>query len=113
MMPLSARSMEWKNEGFDVQGWLLLPTNARTGKLPLVTVALHGGPAAAAMPHFYGPGVPTHALLEAGYALFLPQPARQLRAGRSLLRPPMCATSVMAICVTFFQALMPWNGWRP
>jgi dipeptidyl aminopeptidase/acylaminoacyl peptidase len=70
-MPLTARSIEWKNQGFDVQGWLLLPTNAQ-GKLPLITV-VHGGPASASIPRFYGPGT-DRALLEAGYALFLPNP---------------------------------------
>ncbi|HWY15575.1 MAG TPA: prolyl oligopeptidase family serine peptidase [Rhizomicrobium sp.] len=79
-MPLSARSMEWKNEGFDVQGWLLLPTNAH-GKLPLITV-VHGGPAAAAIPHFYGPGT-NRALLEAGYALFLPNPRGSFGQGEA------------------------------
>jgi dipeptidyl aminopeptidase/acylaminoacyl peptidase len=70
-MPLTARSIGWKNEGFEMQGWLLLPTGARA-KLPLVTI-VHGGPAAATTPHFFGPGT-DRALLEEGYALFLPNP---------------------------------------
>jgi dipeptidyl aminopeptidase/acylaminoacyl peptidase len=79
-MPLSARNIEWKNEGFDVQGWLLLPANAH-GKLPLITI-VHGGPAAAAIPHFYGPGT-NRALLEAGYALFLPNPRGSFGQGEA------------------------------
>jgi dipeptidyl aminopeptidase/acylaminoacyl peptidase len=64
-------SVTWTNEGFDVQGWLLLPKEA-TGKIPMVTV-VHGGPAAAAAPGFSGPGVRS-ALLERGWAVFYPNP---------------------------------------
>lgn len=67
----TARSIGWANDGFDVQGWLLLPAKAQ-GKLPLITI-VHGGPAAAAVPNFFGAGT-DRALLEQGYALFLPNP---------------------------------------
>jgi dipeptidyl aminopeptidase/acylaminoacyl peptidase len=65
------RSVWWKNDGFDVQGWLVLPEQAG-GKLPMITI-VHGGPAAAVTPGFSGPGLIT-ALLDHGYALFLPNP---------------------------------------
>jgi dipeptidyl aminopeptidase/acylaminoacyl peptidase len=70
---LAARvqSVWWKNDGFDIQGWLLLPLHA-DGKIPLIT-QVHGGPAAAVTPGFAGPGMVT-ALLEHGYALFRPNP---------------------------------------
>jgi dipeptidyl aminopeptidase/acylaminoacyl peptidase len=64
-------SLSWKNEGFDVQGWLLLPESA-SGKVPMVTI-VHGGPAAAARPFFAGPGLQS-ALLERGWAVFHPNP---------------------------------------
>jgi len=70
-MPLSVRSITWRSDGFDVQGWLLLPEHV-TGKIPLVTI-VHGGPAAAAEPVFTGPGL-YRMLLERGYALFRPNP---------------------------------------
>jgi dipeptidyl aminopeptidase/acylaminoacyl peptidase len=69
--PATAQSVWWKSDGFDVQGWLLLPLQ-RSGKMPMIT-AVHGGPAAAATPAFYGPGL-NATLLEHGYALFLPNP---------------------------------------
>jgi dienelactone hydrolase len=69
--PLTARSVTWKSDGFDVQGWLILPLHAK-GKLPLITL-VHGGPAAAAVPGFSGTR-PTRAILEKGYALFEPNP---------------------------------------
>ena len=64
-------SVSWANEGFHVQGWLLLPREV-TGKIPMVTI-VHGGPAAAAAPGFSGPGVQS-ALLERGWAVFRPNP---------------------------------------
>jgi dipeptidyl aminopeptidase/acylaminoacyl peptidase len=70
-MPARVQSIWWKNDGFDVQGWLLLPERS-SGKLPLVTI-VHGGPAAAVVPFFSGPGL-TSSLLERGYAVFRPNP---------------------------------------
>jgi dipeptidyl aminopeptidase/acylaminoacyl peptidase len=65
------RSLWWKSDEFKVQGWLLLPEHP-DGNLPLVTI-VHGGPAAAAVPAYSGPGlVPT--LLAHGYAVFLANP---------------------------------------
>jgi dipeptidyl aminopeptidase/acylaminoacyl peptidase len=72
-LSLAARvqSLWWKSDGFDVQGWLLLPDHAG-GKLPMVT-SVHGGPASAVTPLFEGPGLTT-TLLEHGYAVFHPNP---------------------------------------
>ena len=63
-----------------VQGWLLLPL-AATGKLPMIT-EIHGGPAAASLPGFIGPGL-DHALLERGYAIFRPNPRGSFGQGEA------------------------------
>jgi len=70
-LPARVQSVWWKSDGFDVQGWLLLPLHT-DGKIPMIT-QVHGGPAAAVTPGFPGPGTAT-ALLEHGYALFRPNP---------------------------------------
>jgi len=70
-VPFEARSLTWRNEGFDVQGWLILPLHT-VGKVPMVTV-VHGGPAAASRPSFAGPSLRT-ALLKRGWAVFYPNP---------------------------------------
>ncbi|HEY4443666.1 MAG TPA: S9 family peptidase [Steroidobacteraceae bacterium] len=65
------QSIWWKSDGFDVQGWLWLPERSN-GKAPMITM-VHGGPAAAVVPFFMGPGL-TNTLLERGYAVFRPNP---------------------------------------
>ena len=70
-LPARVQSVWWKNDGFDIQGWLLLPLHA-DGKIPMIT-QVHGGPAAAVTPGFSGPGI-VSALLDHGYAIFRPNP---------------------------------------
>jgi dipeptidyl aminopeptidase/acylaminoacyl peptidase len=70
-----ARSLTWKSDGHDVQGWLLAPLSAaRQGgaNQPMITV-VHGGPASASTPQFVWQGS-TAALIGAGYWLFYPNP---------------------------------------
>ncbi|HEY3659191.1 MAG TPA: S9 family peptidase [Steroidobacteraceae bacterium] len=65
------RSIWWRSDEFFVQGWLTLPEHM-DGKIPMVTI-VHGGPAAAAVPGFSGPGL-VATLLANGYAVFRPNP---------------------------------------
>jgi dipeptidyl aminopeptidase/acylaminoacyl peptidase len=78
--PATAMSVTWKSDGFDVQGWLLLPEHANR-RVPMVTI-IHGGPASAARPLFYGPGL-QRAMLERGWAVFLPNPRGSFGQGES------------------------------
>ena len=67
------RSVNWQNDGYAVQGWLLAPPGADPAiKLPMVTI-VHGGPAAANVPGYLARGA-TNDLLAAGYYVFLPNP---------------------------------------
>ncbi len=76
LKPLWGKSenIDWTNEGFKAQGWLLYPVNYDPAKkYPLLTY-VHGGPSAAVTPRWpsagYG-GVPFSAL---GYFVFMPNP---------------------------------------
>ena len=51
-----AESLSWKNEGFDVQGWLLYPAHYDAAKKYGLIVLVHGGPAAAAQSSWGGRG---------------------------------------------------------
>ncbi|MBD8620600.1 S9 family peptidase [Sphingomonas sp. CFBP 13728] len=74
---VSARSVNWKNEGYDVQGWLLAPRTPPAGpsasKAPMITL-VHGGPSAASMPGYLSETSLNATLLKAGYYVFLPNP---------------------------------------
>jgi dipeptidyl aminopeptidase/acylaminoacyl peptidase len=75
LKPLTrARSITWKSEGFDVQGWLLAPIDADPArKAPMITI-VHGGPSSASTPYFLPPKSNSAALLASGYYIFLPNP---------------------------------------
>ncbi len=67
-------NIEWTNEGFHVQGWLLYPADYDPGKKYPLIVSVHGGPSAAVSPRWPGVGyggVPFSAL---GYFVFMPNP---------------------------------------
>ena len=69
---MTARSITWKNDGFNVQGWLLAPLNADPKTKAAMVTIVHGGPSAANVPSFGGGGA--QALLDKGYYVFLPNP---------------------------------------
>ncbi len=67
-------SIEWTNDGFKVQGWLLYPANYDPSKKYPLIVSVHGGPSSAVTPRWPGVGyggVPFSAL---GYFVFMPNP---------------------------------------
>ena len=67
-------SVEWTNDGFKVQGWLLYPANYDPSKKYPLIVSVHGGPSSAVTPRWPGVGyggVPFSAL---GYFVFMPNP---------------------------------------
>ncbi len=67
-------SIEWTNDGFKVQGWLLYPANYDPAKKYPLIVSVHGGPSSAVSPRWPGVGyggVPFSAL---GYFVFMPNP---------------------------------------
>ncbi|WP_240359227.1 alpha/beta hydrolase family protein [Pyxidicoccus trucidator] len=64
------RSVTWKSDGRDVQGWLLAPPTAPVGsaRAPMVTM-IHGGPASGVMPSFNPQAL---LLTSQGYYVFFP-----------------------------------------
>jgi dipeptidyl aminopeptidase/acylaminoacyl peptidase len=67
-------NIEWTNDGFKVQGWLLYPADYDPAKKYPLLVSVHGGPSSAVTPRWPGVGyggVPFSAL---GYFVFMPNP---------------------------------------
>ncbi|MGS1127578.1 S9 family peptidase [Rhodanobacter sp. UC4437_H4] len=81
-----AETVEWNNEGFHNQGWLLYPTNYDPDKTYPMIVVVHGGPASAVIPRWPGVGygaVPFSAL---GYFVFMPNPRGSFGQGEKYVQ---------------------------
>ncbi len=79
-----ARSVHWKSDGFDVQGWLLAPAQVDPGrKYPLI-VWIHGGPASASLARWPDPRAAT--LSRHGYYVFYPNPRGSYGQGEAFAR---------------------------
>ncbi len=79
-------SVEWTNDGFRVQGWLLYPANYDPAKKYPLVVSVHGGPSSAVTPHWPGVGyggVPFSAL---GYFVFMPNPRGRYGQGEAFTK---------------------------
>ncbi len=74
-----AESVEWNNEGFHVQGWLLYPADYDTQnhkgakKYPMI-VSVHGGPSSAVIPRWPSVGYGSAPFSALGYFVFMPNP---------------------------------------
>ncbi len=68
-------SLAWTNEGFHVQGWLILPKDYDPAKKYPLIVEVHGGPAAAVMSRWGGGGgLSGNAFSALGYFVLEPNP---------------------------------------
>ncbi len=87
---VAVQNISWKNEGFNVQGWLLGPRATTAGKKYALIVQVHGGPAAAVTPKYVSPGEQGNPLLrelvQKGYFLFLPNPRGSFGQGQEFTR---------------------------
>jgi dipeptidyl aminopeptidase/acylaminoacyl peptidase len=81
-----AKSLHWKNDGFDVQGWLIYPKNFDASKKYPLVLCVHGGPGDGVQPnwpsaHAYEMALPAH-----GYFLLLPNPRGSFGQGEAFTR---------------------------
>ncbi|HJW07103.1 MAG TPA: S9 family peptidase [Rhodanobacter sp.] len=81
-----AESMEWNNEGFHVQGWLLYPADYDAGKRYPMIVVVHGGPSSAVIPRWPGVGYGGAPLAALGYFVFMPNPRGSFGQGEQYVQ---------------------------
>ncbi len=85
-----AESLEWTNEGFNIQGWLLTPAKVESGKKYPMVVLIHGGPASALTadwPASFGmPRAIVAALSSRGYYVLMPNPRGSYGQGEDFTR---------------------------
>lgn len=85
-----AESIEWTNEGFNIQGWIVPPGKVESGKKYPMIVLIHGGPSSvttSAWPASFGMSRAIIAALSArGYYVFLPNPRGSYGQGEDFTR---------------------------
>jgi dipeptidyl aminopeptidase/acylaminoacyl peptidase len=79
-------SLAWTNGNFQVQGWLLYPTNFDPAKKYPMVVSVHGGPAAAVTPHWPSSGEFAMFLSPRGYFVLFPNPRGSYGKGEDFTR---------------------------
>ena len=85
-----AESIEWTNEGFNIQGWLVPPAKIEPGKKYPMVVLIHGGPSGVTTsewPASFGMSRAIIAALSArGYYVLLPNPRGSYGQGEDFTR---------------------------
>jgi dipeptidyl aminopeptidase/acylaminoacyl peptidase len=85
-----AENLEWTNDGFNIQGWLLPPAKVESGKKYPMVVLIHGGPSSATTPEWpAGFGMSraiVAALSSCGYYVLLPNPRGSYGQGEDFTR---------------------------
>jgi len=80
------RNIEWSNDGFKIQGWLLYPRDYSPSKRYPMVVSIHGGPANLNAQHWPGDRFDMTVLSALGYFVFFPNPRGSYGQGESFTR---------------------------
>ncbi len=85
-----AQSVEWQNEGFDIQGWFVPPATVERGKKYPMVVLIHGGPASVTTSEWPASVGMARAIIAAlsarGYYVLLPNPRGSYGQGEEFTR---------------------------
>jgi len=81
-----AKSLHWKNDAYDMQGWLIYPRNFDPAKKYPMVVQVHGGPGDAVQSEWPRAGDFAIALAASGYFVFQPNPRGSFGQGEAFTR---------------------------
>jgi dipeptidyl aminopeptidase/acylaminoacyl peptidase len=85
-----AESIEWTNEGFNIQGWIVPPAKVEPGKNYPMVVLIHGGPSSATTSEWPAGFGMSRAIIGAlssrGYYVLLPNPRGSYGQGEEFTR---------------------------
>ena len=85
-----AENLEWTNDSFNIQGWLLSPAKVESGRKYPIVVLIHGGPSSAEVPEwpasFGMPRAIIAALSSRGYYVLMPNPRGSYGQGEEFTR---------------------------
>jgi dipeptidyl aminopeptidase/acylaminoacyl peptidase len=82
---VTAKSITWKSDGFNVQGWLTGPLNPEPGKTYPMIVQVHGGPSSAVQPSYMWKGT-TNDLVQHGFYVFQANPRGSFGQGEAFTK---------------------------
>jgi dipeptidyl aminopeptidase/acylaminoacyl peptidase len=80
------KSIHWKSDSYEVQGWLVYPANFDPGKKYPLIVDVHGGPSAAVLSSWPSSGDFALALAASGYFVLQPNPRGSFGNGEAFTR---------------------------
>lgn len=90
---VSAQSVHWTNEGFNLQGWLVGPKQTEPGRKYPMVVIVHGGPSSAFTPRYIAAGGQhgsnfdfAYDLIAKGYFIFYPNDRGSYGQGEAFTR---------------------------
>jgi dipeptidyl aminopeptidase/acylaminoacyl peptidase len=85
-----AENLEWTNDGFNIQGWLLTPAKVESSKKYPMVVLIHGGPSSAMTPDWPASFGMSRAIIAAlssrGYYVLMPNPRGSYGQGEEFTR---------------------------
>jgi len=81
-----AKSIQWKSDSFEVQGWLVYPAGFDAAKKYPLVVSVHGGPGAAVQSAWPESGDFSMALAASGYFVLMPNPRGSFGNGEAFTR---------------------------
>jgi dipeptidyl aminopeptidase/acylaminoacyl peptidase len=81
-----AKSITWKNDGYEVQGWLLYPREFDPKKKYPLVVNVHGGPSSVSLSHWPGSHDFAAGLSGMGYFVLYPNPRGSYGQGEAFTR---------------------------
>ena len=81
-----AKSLRWKSDSFEVQGWLIYPAAFDAAKKYPMVVDVHGGPSAAVLSTWPRSGDWAMALAASGYFVLMPNPRGSYGQGEEFTR---------------------------
>jgi dipeptidyl aminopeptidase/acylaminoacyl peptidase len=81
-----AKSIAWKNDGYEVQGWLLYPHDFNPAKKYPLVVNVHGGPSSLSLSHWPGNHDFAAGLSAMGYFVLYPNPRGSYGQGEAFSR---------------------------
>src|SRR5712692_5072414 len=84
------QNLEWTNDGFNIEGWLVPPIQVESGKKYPMVVLIHGGPSSATMPEWPASFGMSRAIIAAlssrGYYVLMPNPRGSYGQGEEFTR---------------------------